>query len=186
MHSRDPALAPLHCLMSFSQAVHVRRMVAKITVDPKQTFWILVVNTLLSTAAVEWSKVFGSRSEQTHWTHRIPEGEQPAIRDALLQQLTMTPDQWSEYRKTIVDYRDQLVAHHDLNATPKYIPKYDHALVAADFMFTELRGRADQDWLGRIPVNLDEWARGVAGNMSAIVRKAFTASADLGSNVPSH
>jgi hypothetical protein len=47
-----------------------------------------------------------------------------------------------------------------------------------------LRGTADPDQLGGIPTSLDRWSNTVAGNMSAIIRKAFKASASLGSNVP--
>ena len=75
------------------------------------------------------------------------------------------------------------MAHHDLDAAvPKY-PQYDKALVAAYFMFDRLRGFADPDRLGGIPTSLDQWSNTVAGNMSAIVRAAFSGSAPLGSNV---
>jgi len=57
--------------------------------------------------------------------------------------------------------------------------------VAANFMFNQLRSIADPDQLGGIPTSLDRWSTTVADNMSVIVRKAFQASASLGSNVPS-
>lgn len=70
------------------------------------------------------------------------------------------------------------------DATVAKYPHYDVALVAADFMFYQLQSVADPDSLGGIPHSLGGWSRTVAGNMSAIVRKAFEASASLGSNVP--
>jgi hypothetical protein len=51
-------------------------------------------------------------------------------------------------------------------------------------MFNQLRDAADPDELGGIPTSLDRRSGGVAENMSVIVRKAFQASASLGSNVP--
>lgn len=169
--------------MVFAQSVRVRRMIEKSALEPKQTFWIMTVNLLADAAAIEWCKVFGSRDEDTHWTHVLPNERHEEVREELLQQLALTMEQWKEYRGTIVSYRDQMVAHHDLNAAVAKYPHYDMALVAANFMFDQIRDVADQEWLGGIPTSLDAWSKTVAGNMSAIVRKAFEASATLGSNV---
>ena len=184
VHSRHPVLAPLHRLMVFSQAVHVRRMIEEIALNPKQTFWVMTVNLLADTAALEWCKVFGSRSEDTHWTRVMPREKQDSMRADLLKVIGLTQPDWEKYRDGIVTYRDQMVAHHDLGATVANYPRFDVALVAASFMFDQLRNVADRDSLGGIPTSLDRWSQTVAGNMSAIVKKAFQASSSLGSNVP--
>lgn len=183
-HSRHPVLAPLHRLMIFAQSIQVRRMIEGIAVHPKQTFWIMTVNLLADTAAVEWCKVFGAWDEDTHWTQVVPKERHDEVRANLLKAIGLTQAEWEEYRNSIVSYRDQMVAHHDLDATVAKYPHYDVALVAADFMFYQLQSVADPDSLGGIPHSLGGWSRTVAGNMSAIVRKAFEASASLGSNVP--
>jgi hypothetical protein len=182
-HSRDPVLAPLHRLMVFAQSVRVRRMIEGIALDPKQTFWIMTVNLLADAAAIEWCKVFGSREEDTHWTRVLPKGRHEQIREDLLNRMGLTEEKWKEYRDSIVSYRDQVVAHHDLEATVAKYPHYDVAIVAANFMFDQIRNVANPDWLGGIPTSLDTWSQTVAGNMSAIVKKAFEASSTLGSNV---
>jgi hypothetical protein len=184
MHTRDPFIAPLHRLMAFAQAVHVRRMIETIAVEPKQTFWIMTQNLLLESAAIEWSKVFGSWDEQTHWTRAFSRDDQERLRTELLHTLRLDAEGWETYRASIVDYRNQLIAHHDLNATVVAHPQFDLALTAAAFMFDQVRSKADQDWLGGIPTSLDRWARGIAANMTPIVEKSFAASAVLGSNVP--
>jgi len=97
--------------------------------------------------------------------------------------LNFSDEEWKVYRASIVDYRNQMVAHHDLGATIANYPQYDKALVAANFMFGKLRGLVDPDWLGGIPTSLDRWSSGVADNMSKIVHPAFCASAHLGSNI---
>lgn len=185
MHSRRPVLASLHRLMAFAQAIKVRRMVEGIALEPKQTFWIMTVNLLADAASIEWSKVFGSWDEDTHWTRVVPKDEHDKVRSALLGELGFSKTEWERYRDEIVGYRNQLVAHHDLAATVAKYPHYDKAIVAANFMFDQLRGLADPDLLGGIPTSLEGWSNTVAGNMSVIVRKAFQASATLGSNVPS-
>jgi hypothetical protein len=169
--------------MVFSQAVHVRRMIEGIALEPKQTFWIMTMNLLSDTAALEWCKVFGSWDEDTHWTRAVPKEKHDGIRADLLKAIGLAQADWEKYREGIVSYRDQMVAHHDLGATVANYPHYDAALVAANFMFDQLRNVADPDSLGGIPTSLDRWSRTVAQNMSAIVKNAFKASASLGSNV---
>lgn len=144
----------------------------------------MTVNLLADAAAIEWCKVFGSRDEDTHWTHVVPKERHDQVRTDLLEATQLTQAVWEKYWNSIVSYRDQMVAHHDLDATVANYPRYDVALVAANFMFDLLRNLADQDSLGGILTSLDRWSRTVAGNMSVIVRKALEASATLGSNVP--
>ena len=174
----------MHHLMSFAEAVHVRRMVEGIAVEPKQTFWILTLNLLFQSATIEWCKVFGSWKEQTHWTRAMPEEDSSRLRADLLAALQVQPEEWKNYQEKMVEYRDRLVAHHDLNATVDKNPVFDLGLSAASFIFDRLRERADQDWLGGIPLSLDRWARGIAANMAPIVLKSFSASSVLGPNVP--
>ena len=184
MTSNDPIHAPLHCLMAFSRSVHVRRMVERIALEPKQTFWIMVMNQMMQSASLEWSKVFGSWEEKTHWTKFFPEQQHGEIRAGLLVFIGMGAEDWAVYRETIIGYRNQLVAHHDIDAEIKKNPQFDFALSAACYMFDRLREKADPDWLGGIPISLDRWAKSAARHMAPIVNKAFAASAKLGSNVP--
>jgi hypothetical protein len=185
MHSRDPLIAPLHRLMAFAQAAHVRRMIETIAHEPKQTFWIMTINMLLQSAAIEWCKVFGSWEEQTHWKQSVPKEDHEAVKTAMLLALHLQPSEWETYRDTIVDYRNQMVAHHDLNASIAKYPQFDLALGAAEFMFDQLRARADQDWLGGIPTSLSRWATRLTSNMEPVVKASFDASAKLGSKVSS-
>ena len=169
--------------MAFAQYVKVRRMMEEIVLEPKQTFWIMTVNLLADAAAVEWSKVFGSCNEDTHWTRALPKDRHDDVRDGLLKAIGISQAAWEDYRNSIVSYRNQMVSHHDLDATVAKYPHYDLAIVAATFMFDQLQNTADPHILGDIPHSLDRWSGTVAANMSAIVRKAFEASASLGSNV---
>jgi len=171
--------------MAFAQWLRVRRMISEIALEPKQTFWNMTANLLLDAAILEWAKVFGSWDEDTHWTKVIPVAQHDATRAEMLQFLGLTPQEWEEQHASLLNYRNQLVAHHDLDAAVTTVPYFDTALTAAFFMFDRIRALADQDWLGNVPTDLDQWSNNVAGNMSAIVRKAHAASATLGSNVRS-
>jgi hypothetical protein len=169
--------------MTFAQWVRVRRMIAGIALEPKQTFWNMSMNLLFDAATLEWAKVFGRYGDDTHWTNVIPTDEHDEARAALLKQLELTQTEWAAARDSIVTYRDEHVAHHALGSTLENFPHYDIALKAAFFMFKRVPVVADQARLGGIPTDLDIWSNTVAENMSAIVRKAHAASATLGSNV---
>src|ERR1700683_1353255 len=102
MHSRDPVIASLHRLMAFAQWVRVRRMIFEIALEPKQTFWNMTMNLLLDAAALEWAKVFGSWSEDTHWTKVLPAEHREATRAALLAHLGLTAEEWEAQRDSIL------------------------------------------------------------------------------------
>src|SRR5207245_6844752 len=122
---------------------------------------------------------FGSSDEGTHWTRVLPKEEHDQVRTALLDKLDMTQSEWEAYHDGILRYRNELVAHHDLNASVAKYPHYDKAIVAANFMFNKLRDAGDPAELGGIPTSLDRWSSGVAKNMSVIARKAVHASRRL-------
>ena len=119
--------------MAFEQSVKVRRMIEGIALNPPQTFWIMTVNLLADMAAIEWSKIFGSWDEDTHWTRVVPKEKHDGIRAALLNTLGFSQEEWATYRDQIVRYRNEMVAHHDLDSTVVKYPHYDKAIVAANF-----------------------------------------------------
>ena len=96
----------------------------------------------------------------------------------------MDETEWTGYWQTIFDYRNQMAAHNDLAADLKRYPHFDSALVAADFMYECLLTHLPEDESGGIPSSLDGWSNTVQGNMGAIVRAAFAAARQLGSNMP--
>jgi hypothetical protein len=55
---------------------------------------------------------------------------QEKTRQELYAQLGMSKNQWREYRQTLVDFRNQMAAHHDLNAAIEKYPDFDVALKA--------------------------------------------------------
>jgi len=98
MHSPQQVLAPLHRLMTFAQYVKVRRMVESSAKEPAQTFWNMTMNLLANAAAIEWSMVFGSWDEDTHWKKVVPKSRQADERAHLLSHLGMAERDWKMYR----------------------------------------------------------------------------------------
>jgi hypothetical protein len=180
MHPRHPVLAPLHCLQLFAQAVKVKRLLEEVALDPKINFWVYTTNVLLNEAAIQWSKVFGSTEEQTHWTKSFDQTDREQMRNQLYQHLGMTKNQWREYRATVVDFRNQMAAHHDLNAAIQKYPHFDVALNAADFMYGQLLKQVPDDNGGGLAwQGLLKWADHVSRHMGPIVARSFEASAAL-------
>jgi hypothetical protein len=84
-------------------------------------------------AVTAWAILFGSDHEehqQLHWKHMF---DVDAFRDGLLAATGDTRDQWRNYWNTLLDYRNELAAHRDLNPNAKVHPNLDKALIAADF-----------------------------------------------------
>src|SRR5580658_893454 len=154
MHSRKPVIASLNRLMAFAQWVRVRRMIEEIAREPKQTFWNMTMNLLFDMATIEWVMVFGSHSQDTHWKKVIAADQHDETHAALLKHLGMTAAEWRAARDSIVTYRNEHVAHHDVKSRLRNLPHYDAALKAAFFMFKRIRALADPGWLGEIPTDL--------------------------------
>lgn len=183
MHSRHSVIAPMRCLLQFAQAVKVKREVEATALDPPQTFWLYLTNVMTDKAAIEWSKVFGSWDEDTHWTKAVSREKRGEVREKLLAAVQMDGKSWKTYRLTVVNYRNQMAAHHDLDANLEKYPYYDVALTAAYFIYEQLRGLVNEGERGGLPESLERWSTTVSGNMAAIIRNAFAGSAKLGSNV---
>lgn len=180
MHPTHPLLAPLHCLQLFAQAVKVKRLIEEVALDPKVSFWVYTTNVLLNEAVIQWCKVFGSTEEQTHWTKSFEQQQREKIRNELYQHLGMTKNQWREYRATVVDFRNQMAAHHDLDAAIQKYPHFGAALNAADFMYEQLLKQVPDEKGGELAwQGLLKWADHVSSHMRPTIVRSFESSAAL-------
>lgn len=183
MHSRHPVIAPLRCLLEFAQAVEIKRLLTAVAQDPPQTFWRYTTGVMTDIAAIEWCKVFGAYGEDTHWTHVIPKEKCDETRKGLLAAVKMNEEGWTKYHASVLNYRNQMGAHHDLGANIEKYPHFDSALQAAYFIYGRLYAILKDGESGGIPEPLERWSKTVAGNMAPIIRHAFAGSAKLGSNM---
>lgn len=183
MHSRHQVIAPMRCLLKFAQAVEVKRVLEAYAMEPAQTFWHYLMSRMTDNAAIEWAKVFGARDDDTHWTQALPKDQHDDARQGLLVAVKMSKQGWTNYRKSVVDYRNKMAAHHDLDINLEKYPHYDAALQAAYFIYGRLYGLLKEDEGGGLPESLERWSKTVAKNMTPIIRHAFAGSAKLGSNM---
>lgn len=126
-------------LNSFLECVALSRVVQELQ-HPPATLRI-GGNAAFDTAVISWCVLFGSDHidhQRLHWKNMF---EPNAFRDGLLASLGMPLDDWRAYRKTVVDYRNDLSAHRSLNPKPEFHPNFDHGIAAADFYYECLRQR---------------------------------------------
>lgn len=123
-------------LVYFVQNVACHRALRECMQDTPQNFWTLIFNNFLDFAVLEWCKIFGARSEPTHWTKLITDHDK--FRDDLLKRVGLSVDEWKTYRDSIKDYRDNFVSHHQKNPNVTQYPKFDYALTATFYYYERL------------------------------------------------
>jgi hypothetical protein len=121
----------------------------------EQNYWILILNNFLDIATLEWCKVFGSRSEATHWSSLVEDIE--GFRNGMLEKLGVSQAEWDAYWENIKNYRDQVVAHHQRTSDVSHYPDFGHALVSCfyyyEILIKQLRAFRVYDY----PDNLEEY-----------------------------
>ncbi|HFN1201482.1 TPA: hypothetical protein ACHBXG_004834 [Klebsiella pneumoniae] len=68
-----------------------------------------ICNALISDAAINWCKVFGSNNESTHWKYSIDDHED--FRSILFDEIGLTNAEFTAYWKKMIDFRSNIIAH---------------------------------------------------------------------------
>jgi hypothetical protein len=99
-------------------------------------FWRSTCDAHLKLATVAWCSVFGSYSEDTHWT-KIPTGNiakqaSQDFRQRILSETGLNQEQWEAYHNGMLGFRGKYVAHVDVNHPfNEPVPSFDPALQVA-------------------------------------------------------
>jgi hypothetical protein len=92
--------------------------------------WNRTISAHAVVATVEWCKVFGADSNETHWKKAVLESQdQIMFRNELLRATAMTVGQWDAYWKEMKYFRDKYVAHRDVSSNRRDVPLFDAALL---------------------------------------------------------
>jgi hypothetical protein len=124
-------------LRSFMDSVALARALQDL--NPRPYSLTVAQRAAFDTAVISWCILFGSdhaERQTLHWKNMF---EADAFRAELLTALGMPLDQWRAYRQDVVDYRNELAAHRDLNPKTRFHPNFDTALSAANFYHERLR-----------------------------------------------
>ncbi|PIC01168.1 hypothetical protein [Caulobacter sp. X] len=130
-------------LRTFIDAVAQTRAICELKEPPY--FLTVAQRNAYDTAINAWCILFGSDhadNQQIHWKNMF---DHDHFRTGLRASLGMSQDQWTAYRKALVDYRNELTAHRDLNPKTRLNPSFDAALLAADFYHEQLRVKTENE-----------------------------------------
>ena len=99
-------------------------------------FWTLTIDAHLLQSSIHWCMVFGAKGcNPTHWAH-LSDGDvrslQEQFRKGLINSVDITFDEWEEYWQKMKNFRDQYVAHRELNFNSP-VPRFTLALNIAYF-----------------------------------------------------
>ncbi|MDO8902341.1 MAG: hypothetical protein Q7V15_13420 [Phenylobacterium sp.] len=118
-------------LRSFVENVALSRALLSIEKPPYALR--LAQGSAFDIAAIEWCILFGSdhaRLQHIHWKNMFDEDR---FRDGLLEFLTISKTEWKSYRQNLVNYRNELAAHRDLDPVTGSYPSFETGLSAAAF-----------------------------------------------------
>lgn len=124
-------------LRSFMDTVALSRAIQSFEHHPYA--FTVAQRAAFDTAVITWCILFGSDNadqQKIHWKNMF---EVDQFRDGLLKATQMSLDEWRAYRRGVVDYRNELAAHRDLDPKTRFHPNFDTALLAADFYHECLR-----------------------------------------------
>jgi hypothetical protein len=130
-------------LRTFMDAVAQMRAISAVEDHP----YLLTVaqRNAYDTAINSWCILFGSDHadrQQIHWKNMF---DNDPFRADLLRSLDMSQEAWGAYRKSLVDYRNELTAHRDLNPVSRHHPSFDAALRAANLFDEQLRVKIEKE-----------------------------------------
>jgi hypothetical protein len=143
------------CLKSFVECVELHRLFQTPLHSPSKELASHVFSRMHDLAAIEWCKVFGSASQQTHWRKALPADCHETVKQRLSELCPGGWAEWLRYRKSIVEQRDQLAAHHDLDAQVQSYPHFDLAIAAARLVHDRMADELDGVEAGGVVTQLD-------------------------------
>ncbi|UIF89992.1 hypothetical protein [Cupriavidus sp. UYPR2.512] len=135
MQQPHPVEMHIQIVWSSVRLVLLQRVLYELIPDTRVDLWRVMRGASLDYGLIEWCKIFGNRSDDTHWTKLVPNDRHDVFRDGLLAAVGKSSREWEEYHSAMKDYRDQLAAHHDLDAKPTHYPSFDAALEAAYYYY---------------------------------------------------
>ncbi len=164
-------------LVQIVRCIHLKRELSKVNPDPTLYFWRLMYGGLLDLAILNWTKIFGSNAEPTHWKGIVDDDHHEAFRSDLLSSSGLTENEFSEYWKNMKTYRDEAVAHHADSPSFTHYPKLDVALKSCYFYYRFVIKKARELGETKYPDSLEEYCKGFASQTSAVAKLALEATA---------
>ncbi|MEQ8447466.1 MAG: hypothetical protein RIB57_16415 [Pelagibacterium sp.] len=135
----------VNVIVAFIRNVQLNRAIYAVDDKPAINFWIILHSNCLDTATIEWCKLFGKSSGTVHWERFVPATERAEFEKGLLAAINKSEDEWSNYRNSLLKYRDTSVAHLDaLLKRSTHFPDFTIGIEAAYFYYDWLSANASR------------------------------------------
>jgi hypothetical protein len=139
------------------QLMH-HRALKKVIVEFERDFWMLAANNSYDLSIIEWCKIFGSYSENTHWTKKFL--DKTEFRKFIFESVDMSKEQWDSYAHGLRDYRNRWIGHFNSNFRPSQHPDLEPAfrsiLACYDYL---LKKMAKYSIEHNLPDSLSEYSK---------------------------
>ena len=134
----DPIRGAVILIQSFGRNLAYYRASLSPTAEPlldpqyrDASFWRQVHSNFVDMLVLEWCKLFGDTKSHYYWGRALPKGDLCCFEKTMLAKVCMTRNQFDEYVKSMVAYRNWFVAHLS-KENDMHIPHFEVADTAAD------------------------------------------------------
>ncbi|WP_320533918.1 hypothetical protein [Robbsia andropogonis] len=148
MHQMDPIETHIQTIWSFVRLAMLKRVLHEVVPDTQLDLWRIMMGTSLDYGVIEWCKIFGNRTDDTHWTNVVPDNQHQAFRTGLYAAVEKTQDDWDAYHTEMKEYRDRYAAHIDFSGTAASFPDLTPALAASYYYYAKF---LYPEWSGKDP-----------------------------------
>jgi len=130
------------------------RSLVKYKEDFKQNYWIIICNNFFDVAILEWSKIFGTDSEPTHWKTIVKEHK--AFRDGLLNCIGLDEKGWVAFWQDVNSYRNNIIAHFKKVKGLSY-PSLDVIIKSSFYYYEWLQKELEEHGIIQEPKDLENY-----------------------------
>lgn len=156
------------------RCIHMKRELTNLDSEPELNFWRLIYGGLLDLAVLEWTKIFGSNAEPSHWKGVVD--DQVTFRKDLLAFVGISESEWEAYWKEMKGYRDEGVAHHSNCPSVTQYPVLDLALKSSYFYYSYLVPKYRAEGGTKYPDDIEEYCNRLKSQISDIGKLAIDAT----------
>lgn len=144
----------------------------------KLTLLVHICNNCIDSAVLNWCHLFNSHNDRLHWKKIVNTVKIDTFRQELLHHVSITENDWKEYRDKIKDYRGDCVSHINPFLYIDKIPEMDIAMKAVDYYYQYILQELllDNNLLYTLPDNLNEYYQKSFEQTEKIFELIYTAT----------
>ena len=152
------------------------RSLVKYKDDFNQNYWIQIYNNFFDVAILEWSKVFGTDSEPTHWKTVV--NDHLSFRNGLLNCIGLDESGWSNFWQGVNIYRNNIIAHFKKIPNLSY-PSLDVIINSTFYYYKWLQNDLDKRGIIQEPKHIEGYYDRCLNQAEIFSEKAYNSTINL-------